>query len=165
MIIEDVISKQFKDLNDTEKAFIVKELSIYALSDSYVDLQKKLEEEAEEIRESIKVSYAEANRSRDLIASQSDKEWITKNYMEEIANELDESNGAIIFKVKLIEACKSKEKTNIDTIEPMFDQYCYTALDMLKLSRVLRLSVKHWLSQTIQQHEKEVAVPEEKGAY
>ena len=46
-----------------------------------------------------------------------------------------------------------------------YDAPAYTALDIAKHEKILKKSIKPWLSQTISAYEKPVEVPEEKGAY
>lgn len=163
-MINIVLEKPFKDLNDVEKAFCVKELTIYSLSDHYFALNESLKEEAKELTEEIKKLHKE-DRARELIFSQSDKELYTVEYMREIASKLDDSNGGKIFALRLLQGADSKEMTSINTIEPFFDQYCYTELDKKKFERTKRLSLNTWLSSTIKSHDKEQPIPEEKGAY
>lgn len=163
-MIDIILSKPYRDLNDVEKAFCVKELTNYSLSDNYANLQKELKEEAEKLTEEIKEIH-NSERSRELIFSQSDKELYTCEYMREIASRLDDSNGGKIFALRLKQGADNKEMSCINTIEPFFDQYCFTELDKKKFERTKRLSINTWLNSTIQSHEKEIPVPEEKGAY
>jgi hypothetical protein len=163
-MIDIVLEKPFKDLNEVEKAFCVKELTIYSLSDHFASLQKELKEEAGKLTEEIKKAHKE-DRSRELIFSQSDKELYTVEYMREIASRLDDSHGGKIFALRLNQGADNKEIACVNTIEPFFDQYCFTELDKKKFDRSKKISVLTWLNSTIQSHSKEVAIPEEKGAY
>lgn len=163
-MIEIILEKPYRELNDVEKAFCVKELTNYSLSDHYSNLRKELQEEAEKLTEEIKSEQKE-DRARELVFSQSDKEMYTCEYMREIASRLDDSNGGKIFALRLNQWADNKEMACINTIEPFFDQFCFTELDKKKFERTKRLSLNTWLNSTIQSHEKEIPVPEEKGAY
>jgi len=163
-MIEIILEKPYRELNEVEKAFCVKELTNYSLSDHYANLRKELQEEAEKLTVEIKAEQKE-DRARELVFSQSDKELFTCEYMREIASRLDDSNGGKIFALRLQQGADNKEMACINTIEPFFDQYCFTELDKKKFERTKRLSLNTWLNSTIQSHEKEIPIPEEKWAY
>ena len=164
-IIEtDILKKEYKDLTDTEKAQIVRELQVYSLSDSWTEWQAILTAEAEDILAQIDKSLA-GKRSKELAFSQCDRDNIVADYMTETVTKVDESFGGSIFKNKLEMGSKNYKKSILEKIEPGYDADCYTALDMLKNDRALRLSVKVWLQQTINAYEKPQEAPEVQSAY
>lgn len=160
----DIIKKEYKDLTDSEKARIVRELQVYSLSDSWNDMQAILNAEAEEIEKQIN-SLLDGKRDKELKYSQCDRDNETSRYMEYTVSNIDDSFGGKIFKNKLANGAKNYAKSIKEKLEPGYDADCYTELDMLKNDRLLRLSVKVWLQQTINAYEKPVEAPEVSSAY
>lgn len=164
VIETDIIKKEYKDLSDTEKAQIVRELQIYSLSDSWTAWQAELNAEAEKISSEID-TLLRGNRKKDLTHSQCDRDNETFKYMQHVLTKIDDSFGGKIFKNKLETGSKNYIKSIKEKIEPGYDADCYTELDMLKNDRALRLSVKVWLQQTINAYEKPQEAPEAQSAY
>ena len=160
----DILKKEYKDLTDSEKARIVRELQVYSLSDSWTEWQAILNAEAEDISTQIE-HWLSGPRNKDLTHSQCDRDNETARYMTETVSKIDDSFGGKIFKNKLENGAKNYMKSIKEKIEPGYDADCYTELDMLKNDRVLRLSVKVWLQQTINAYEKPQEAPEISSAY
>lgn len=153
----DILEKDIKDLSDSEKARIVKELTVYSLSDSFVNLCKSYEGEEE-------LEYTEMGK-KELEHSQLQRDVLTRDFMKTVISEVDDSVGGKVFKANLAKNVKSFTWIIEERIEMGYDAPAYTALDIAKHERILKKSIKPWLSQTISAYEKPVEVPEEKGAY
>jgi len=164
----DILKKEFKDLSDSEKAKIVMELTRFSLSDYWADSQKELNDEAVKIEEAINTLVIERSTQepQELIYSQFDRDLATHEYMIETVYEItDESIGAQIFRNKLEAGAKAYRKQAMERIEAGYDAPVYTEIDFLKNDRALRLSVKVWLTQTINAYEKVAEAPEVQSAY
>ena len=164
----DILKKEFKDLSDSEKAKIVLELTRFSLSDYWTDIQKSLNEHAVKIEELIEEAVAnrKANEVQELIYSQFDRDLATHEYMmATVFGITDDSLGAQIFRNKLEAGAKAYRKQAMERIEAGYDAPVYTEVDFLKNDRALRLSVKVWLTQTINAYEKVTEAPKAQSAY
>lgn len=164
----DILKKEYKDLTDSEKAKIVMELTRFSLSDYWADSQKELNSIAVAFEEEIEntVASRKAGEIQELIYSQFDRDLHTYEYMMTTVERLtDESIGATIFKNKLEAGAKAYRKQAMERIEAGYDAPVYTEVDFLKNERVLRLSVKVWLTQTINAYEKVAEAPGVQSAY
>lgn len=167
-IVTDILKKEYKDLSESEKSRIVKELSVFALSDEWAELQKELEDNAKDIENKIVTAIEDrecSTEAQELVASQFDRDTHTAEYMKHTADNLGDSFGATVFKNKLIAGSVQYKKSYLDKMEPGYDAPCYTKLDMMRNDRLLCLSVKEWLRQTMNSYEKVTEAPEVKSAY
>lgn len=162
----DILEKEFRDLSDSEKAKIVLELNRFALSDEWVNYEKELNESAEGFLRQIEEEIENRTGVQELLFSQFDRDTKTYEYMlETLFSVKGESVGAKIFKNKLEAGAKQYKKQTLDRIEPGYDAPVFTALDFMKNERLLRLSAKVWLQQTINAYEKAQETPETQSAY
>lgn len=164
----DILKKEYKDLTDSEKAKIVMELTRFSLSDYWVHFQNTLNTIALEIEEDIEDAVATRGEHeiQELIYSQFDRDLATHKYMmTTVCLITDESIGAQIFKNKLEAGAKNYKKQAMERIEAGYDAPVFTEIDFLKNERALRLSVKVWLTQTINAYEKVTEAPEVESAY
>jgi hypothetical protein len=192
VIETDILKKEYRDLSDTEKAQIVRELQLYSLSDSWTAWQAELVAEAEKLTKKIEAQLLTTSgfgnqfmeeikkirkiekevtgknsykRNKDLDYSQCDRDNAVAKYMTDTVEKIDDSFGGKVFKNKLELGSKQYKKSILEKIEPGYDADCYTDLDMLKNQRALCLSVKVWLQQTINAYEKPQEAPEIQSAY
>lgn len=149
----DIFEKEIKDLSDSEKARIVKELTVYSLSDSFVNLCKELES-----NEELDLSSME---KKELEYSQLQRDVLTRDFMQTVLLAVDESIGGKVFKSNLAKNVKNFNKTIEERIEIGYDAPAFTKLDIAKHKKLLSKSIRAWLSQTITAYEKPVEVSEE----
>ena len=164
----DILEKEYKDLTDSEKAKIVLELTRFSLSDYWAKSQKILNEDAIKIEEEIEKSVKKRKKKeiQELVYSQFDRDLATHQYMmATVYGITDDSLGAKIFRNKLEAGAKAYRKQAMERIEAGYDAPVYTEVDFLKNDRALRLSVKVWLTQTINAYEKVAEAPEVQSAY
>lgn len=81
----DIFEKDIKDLSDSEKARIVKELTIYSLSDSYARLCKDVESDT--------IVEYNSLAKKELEYSQLQRDVITREFMQSIISLVDDSIG------------------------------------------------------------------------
>ena len=164
----DILKKEYKDLTDSEKAKIVMELTRFSLSDYWAEFQKALNAYTIDLEGTIENMAQERAKSepQELVYSQFDRDLATHAYMVETVESItDESLGAQIFRNKLEAGAKNYKKQAMERIEAGYDAPVYTLIDFVKNERALRLSVKVWLTQTINAYEKVTEAPEVQSAY
>lgn len=81
----DIFEKDIKELSDSEKAQIVRELTKYSLSDSFFELCKA-------IKTDLAPKY-ESKAEKKLKYSQLQRDVLTKDFMEKIVHLVDDSTG------------------------------------------------------------------------
>lgn len=118
IVEEETLAKEIKDLSDTEKAKIVRELTVYSLSDAYIALDKELKETAEELKKDIDVMNKDFTRDKSLVASQLDRDVSTVEFMKSVVGMVDDTNGGKVFKINLERNVKNFEKAFYDRVEP-----------------------------------------------
>lgn len=153
----DIFEKDIKDLSDSEKARIVKELTIYSLSDSYARLCKDVESDT--------IVEYNSLAKKELEYSQLQRDVITREFMQSIISLVDDSIGWKVFKANIAKNAKNFTSIIEERIEIWYDAPAFTSLDIAKHRKILTKSVKAWLSQTITAYEKTTEIAEEQGAY
>ena len=162
----DIIEKEFKDLSDSEKVKISRELKKFEVSDFWTNLQSKLEEESKGFEDCIEKELSERKTGTEPVMSQFDRDIMTHSCMVGTVKELtDESIGAKIFQKNLETGAKNYRKQAMERIEAGYDAPMYSQVDVYKHKRALCLSVKVWLDQTKKHFEKVEAIEELPSAY
>lgn len=164
IIDEETYSKEIKDLSETERAKIVRELRKYEMSESFETLVADEKKQSEEIAEWF-IEELLGRPEAKLEYSQCYRDYLTLEYMETVIDEVNETEWGKAFKLALGNNARQFNKTITERIEMWYDAPAFTKLDIMKHNSALRTSVKVWLSQTISAYEKVSEVKEEQGAY